>query len=362
MKKAWILFVLVFLAHWVFAEDTDDTVYRSINDAIKSFVREMSEVLPASLVAVVSMETSDAEISKDIIRRINVAVTKTKKQQRIEREESRLADIYKELNFQASDKVDQKSAQSIGEMLGVQFVIYGSYKETGNGLFELEIVAAGVNTAAIFWEDIKKGRVKSSISIPDWNLSLGLRAGGSARFYALSNDIQGEADAGGAFEGGFQVGALFGIIPNLPNLEIGLQTELLFSGDTVKYSGNDGAGDFSASFTGYTLAIPLLAKVSYRLGDFVFPLFLGPVFNIPLGDTKYSSGDISGSYTASPLPAGFTVGIAPGLKLGPGTLFADIRFTGDFKNTAVNDGAGTLEIYRRNALSFSLGYEIGIRN
>jgi hypothetical protein len=185
----------------------------------------------------------------------------------------------------------------------------------------------------------------------------GARLGGSPRFYGLSPDVgPGTAKAGGAFEialhGSFYLLNRFGV-------EAGLQTELWFGTDTVSYTGTDDGGDFTASFTSSTLEIPLLAKLWYRMSNkFVISLFTGPYFSIPLGELEYDNGSGTDSYKAN-IPAGWLIGIAPGIRLGPGTLFADIRYGGDFGKTSISDSKGVLSVYSRNMASFTLGYEFG---
>jgi hypothetical protein len=185
----------------------------------------------------------------------------------------------------------------------------------------------------------------------------GLRLGASPRFYGLSQDIGGgQAETGVSFETALQVSAYllsrFGI-------EAALQTELWFDTDTVSYSGSDDRGDFTASFASSVLEIPLLAKLSYRSSNrFVVSLFTGPYFSIPLGKLEYTSGGGTNSYNFN-VPAGWLVGVAPGIRLGSGTLFADIRYGGDFGKTSISDDKGVLSVYSRAMLSFTLGYELG---
>ena len=191
----------------------------------------------------------------------------------------------------------------------------------------------------------------------DSRLYAGLRLGVSPRFYGLSKDISsGSAETGASFEAALQVSVyLFSLF----NIEAGLQTELLFSMDTVSYSGTDSGGAFTASFTSSVPEIPLLIKALYRpSGRFAVSLFTGPYFSIPLGKLEYASGDGTDSYNFN-VPAGWLVGVAPGIRLGPGALFADIRYGGDFGNTSISDNNGVLSVYSRNIVSFTLGYELG---
>jgi hypothetical protein len=269
--------------------------------------------------------------------------------------------VYDELDFQTSRSVDQKTAQKIGKILGVEFVIYGSYRPQNEDIFALYLCVANVETGAVPWEDIK--RVRREINLfrsdawEDSRIYLGLRFGVSPRFYGISADIpSGSADTGFSPEGAFQVSVY---ILSIFAFEVHAGMEVFFGVDTVSYSGKDGQGDFTASFTSSVLEIPLLAKVSYRMGDrFIFSFFTGPYFPISLGNMEYASGGGRDSYRFH-TPVGWLVGITPGIHLGPGTLSADIRYCGDIGNTSISDGGGTLQVYSRGRVSFALGYELG---
>jgi hypothetical protein len=189
-------------------------------------------------------------------------------------------------------------------------------------------------------------------------LSLGLRFGASPRFYELSEDIpSGVPDRDFFFEGAFQAGVyLFSFL----SIETGLRTEAIFVMDTVSYAGKDGKGDFTASFRSSTLEIPLLLTLSRRFSRrFVLSLFAGPSFSVPLGKLDYASDGGRESWEFR-VPPGWLAGLAPGFRLGPGTLFADIRYRGDIGNTSVRDGGGALSVYSRARVSFALGYEFGL--
>jgi hypothetical protein len=107
-----------------------------------------------------------------------------------------------------------------------------------------------------------------------------------------------------------------------------------------------------------TLTLPLAAKFVYRPSRFVIQGYLGPYLNIPMGQLTVKHRN--GSYTADMnYSAGFMVGAGLGIKLGPGALMGDIRYTGDFGALTIEHN-GEKEVTRRSKLSFSLGYEIGI--
>jgi hypothetical protein len=56
---------------------------------------------------------------------------------------------------------------------------------------------------------------------------------------------------------------------------------------------------------------------------------------------------------------GFVAGGSIGIKAGPGILFTDIRYWGDFSAAKIDGSGFSMEVYRRSMLSFGIGYEIG---
>jgi hypothetical protein len=217
------------------------------------------------------------------------------------------------------------------------------------------------------------------IEIPDsdaWKykrLYLGLRGGLSSRFYKtpwvdpyVANDTQRFT-----FEAGMQIAV------SLADF-FDIQAELLFTRDTVPFRGFDHQYDpvtdgtnlveFSETFESLSLMIPLLLKFSFKPGPFLVAPFGGAYFTLPLGKMNGSGGAPAfdtipaskrGAYDASlNLPVGFTVGFSFGVKLGPGLLFTDIRYSQDIGATNI-DASNGVRSYNRNMASFTLGYLIG---
>jgi len=68
----------------------------------------------------------------------------------------------------------------------------------------------------------------------------------------------------------------------------------------------------------------------------------------------------NGSYSANfSLMSGFMAGGGFGIKLGPGSIIADIRYATDFSNVIINYN-GTRDVSHRNKVYFALGYEFGL--
>jgi hypothetical protein len=144
----------------------------------------------------------------------------------------------------------------------------------------------------------------------------------------------------------------------LPYLSV--QAEGIFTTDYApftyidKQSSNDTVLR-SAPFTSVSLMFPVMVKGTVKK-EFAFAsAFAGISINAPLGEMKNDryGGGPSFSYK---VPLGYTAGINLGMKAGPGNIFLDIRWSGDFSDTL---GSKEELLYRRSMLSIGLGYEFG---
>jgi hypothetical protein len=171
----------------------------------------------------------------------------------------------------------------------------------------------------------------------------GIRAGISPHWYQLNAVSYLEADTHIAFEfalsGEFQIAKLFA-----------LQTEIMYSSDTVTAKGDGIDATLSAS----ALTIPVLAKLTHRPGNFYLAAFAGPYFTIPLGQIEVNRNGKTETYSYT-APIGLTGGANAGVKLGPGILFLDLRYSADLDYLWADGSAH----YRRDMFSASLGYNYG---
>ncbi|MDR1948921.1 MAG: hypothetical protein LBQ38_06000 [Spirochaetaceae bacterium] len=178
-------------------------------------------------------------------------------------------------------------------------------------------------------------------------LYLGLRGGGSWRPYAegdksLFTDM---ADQAFSWEGAFQVS-----VHPLPLLA--LQGEAIFTQDRLSNGG--------VKISSYSMMFPLLLRFNIRKGDITLAPLGGVYFILPIGDMKFSAaGASSSSSWTHSVPLGYTLGLSTGVKLGPGNLFLDLRYSGDLSAAKLDNAAGS-KLYTRSLVSFTLGYEIGI--
>jgi hypothetical protein len=217
----------------------------------------------------------------------------------------------------------------------------------------------GVFTADVRQDNVLKGLEEAgnadgeSVQPDEWKnkrFYLGARVG-------LAQGIYGSA--GGLFPsstsltGGLSFDAgLYGAVSVLDIFEI--QAEALVSGNSF-----DIARDSNFKAVAYTsLEIPLLAKLVWRPSIFMVQGYGGIAVSVPLGrlTIKQSNNTITADYGVMP---GFVLGGGGGIKLGPGVLLGDIRYSGDFSALTANVRGNSYEISRRSRVSFSLGYEIG---
>jgi hypothetical protein len=218
------------------------------------------------------------------------------------------------------------------------------------------------------------GLIYSQNNISENWLYLGARLGGSMHFYEPSDDYFGNSgvslDNSGSFDGAIQISFQ-------PIHFFAIQTELIFTKDrtNVSETGYMQSGSnyyrvkITETFDTNILTIPILAKLTYRPNNFYIAGLAGIYFNVPLGEAELTadielldynySDSVSENFTFETSP-GFMVGGIFGIKIGPGTLFADIRYGMDFNDTKINFEQITASVYKRNIIHFSLGYEIGL--
>ncbi|MDR2746374.1 MAG: PorT family protein [Treponema sp.] len=186
---------------------------------------------------------------------------------------------------------------------------------------------------------------------PDPGFTLGFRFGISPRWYISPGEQSAGAQAlvvEGGVSGSFRLNPL-----------LALQLELIMTGDTVVYRGLSAADEiYNVKYSSLSLMIPLLLRMNFRPGLARLSPLAGLYVVFPLGDARYhrSTGASTQSYSYSfTVPLGFTLGFEAAIKLGPGEVFTDLRYNGDFGRVNINDPDKTK--YKRHVFSITLGYE-----
>lgn len=160
---------------------------------------------------------------------------------------------------------------------------------------------------------------------------------------------------------------------NMPFLSsLGIQTGLdVLANNGYKVNGTFTLGSVENSSTvtaTYTsLELPILVTYDIGLGPVTLTLLLGPNISFPINKMKVTT---SNTITDSPKTNewniankaifGITGGVAVALRLGPGSLVTDIRYTNDFTPVkgGEKDSENPIDLFTRRALALSLGYQI----
>ncbi|MDR0450779.1 MAG: hypothetical protein LBH26_05910 [Treponema sp.] len=206
--------------------------------------------------------------------------------------------------------------------------------------------------------------------LDNW-LYLGLRAGGSFRFYTLpelTKDYYFNSPLDFTYEASFQVAFKF-----LPFMSV--QAEAVFTQDSAKFQGPEyhqsASGEswhifYTDRYSSMSLLFPVTIKFPLVFDPYIISPFGGVYMALPLGKMRLDSNiatrkigefdyDLNGYF-------GLTAGVDLGIRVGPGILFLDARYSSDLGETIVRIDDGSIVSYRRAMLSFSLGYELALLN
>jgi hypothetical protein len=200
-------------------------------------------------------------------------------------------------------------------------------------------------------------------------LYVGLRGGGSFRFYTLSESAKDYHSAGSndfSYEGSIQAACKF-----LPFMSV--QAEVVFTQDRAKFQGSGYYNDpnntswqifYTDNYTSTSFLFPLTVKFPLVFDPYIISPFGGAYVTLPLGRITRDSniavrntGDFDHNLTGY---FGLTAGVDLGMKLGPGIFFLDLRYGSDLGETLISLGEGNTVRYRRAMLSISVGYELAL--
>jgi TolB-like protein len=359
IKKPVLLGLLVFLPCFLSAQAAV-TIDTALSKAADYFTGLMPE---GSKLAVLNIKSENTAISNYVLEELSALIVNGRKLVVVDR--SNLDLIRQEENFHLSGEVSDESAQRIGQKLGAQTIISGSMDLIGN-YYRLRVRALEVETARIqgvFTTDVRRNNTLiqveragntggGTIQPDEWNnkrFYLGARVGLVQGMYGSAGDL---FPASTTLTGGLSFDAgLYGAVSVFGLFEI--QAEALVSGNNFDIA--RGTNFKSVAYT--SLEIPFLAKLVWRPSIFMVQGYGGIAVSIPLGQVtvKHSNGTLFADYGVVP---GFVVGGGGGIKLGPGVLLGDIRYTGDFDALTANI-SGNRKISQRSRVSFALSYEIG---
>jgi len=344
----------------------------TIDEAIRQVSGYFTGILPhGSSVAILNIESSNFNISDHVIEELSAQLVNCQLFVIVDRH--KLEMIRQEEQFQLSGEVSDETAQRVGQKIGAQIIISGSFVHIGNQ-YRLRIKAITVETAQIQGQilpiSVKMDKVLKGLeqeadesgnkdfhnALHDKNrLYLGARGGLALGFYDNGGGLADRTlypsqtiNGNPSYNVSLYIAApIWGLLA--------MQAEALITKDTFElFSGN--ASIRTVSYN--SLMIPVLAKLVYRPSIFTVQGFAGAYWSPSLGQMEVKHGNGSYATKFSSFVFGFTAGGGLGIKLGPGNVMADIRYAGDFNNVTTN--SENKNISRRNKLLFALGYEIGL--
>jgi hypothetical protein len=190
---------------------------------------------------------------------------------------------------------------------------------------------------------------------------LGARTGPALGIYTPSGDTA--FTGGDTYNGSLSVGlqASLQIVP-----AFSIQAEAVFTWDKAskwQYTFNPDRVDldrYTRTFSGFSLQFPIMAKLNFYPGKFRISPFFGAYILLPIGEMKTGSPideEESVPYSHSP-PLGLLGGLSAGFPLGPGMIFADLRYAADLAEPELKGGR-EIDTYRRHNMILSFGYEFG---
>jgi hypothetical protein len=184
--------------------------------------------------------------------------------------------------------------------------------------------------------------------------SVGARFGGAIPSYEAGEDLKNVAsgvsvDLEGSFGFIFALQAAYNFTPM-----IGIQLEGIYNSDNIDL---EVAGVKVGTLEASSLLIPVLLRVGTTVGpEIQIGGLAGPYFTIPLGDGKLAitgMGSLEGEWTGS---MGLMLGGFVGKKMGPGTVFADLRYGFDFSDTKFDYAGTEMKALKKSSFQLSAGY------
>ena len=143
MKRIVLLIALVIVSGLCYAQLSVTTLDRGINDTVVYLENRLQN---GAKVIILNMNTSQTDLSDYIIDELAAYMVNNSKLTVIDRRNLEM--IRRELNFQMSGEVSDETAQSIGRILGAQYIISGSLVSLGD-VHRLRVQALAVETAEI---------------------------------------------------------------------------------------------------------------------------------------------------------------------------------------------------------------------
>jgi TolB-like protein len=366
------------------------------DEALQNMLTYLADrISSGSTVAVLSFQSEYPNLSEYVIDEITSGLVNTDLYTVVDRRSLEL--LAQEMAFQLSGEVSDETALAIGRRLGAQMVISGAVSYLGE-FYRLRVQAIEVETARIQGSQtitIQPNRLLANLTGIPWaapaepvyvppvaaapeqttpepaaptrpparrsnapRFNLGWR-GGYARYGYEPSEFWDSEFLPWEYYPVHTSAVDFSALMSLQIFDFfAVQTEAAFiAGDTFATHGAPWY-PYYVKFSYSAITVPLLGKITLRPGSFLLAGFGGVYITIPVTAMTFTVYDTGYSYNIKP-PLGYIAGGNIGIKLGPGTLFLDIRYTADFDAVNIYGDWGERRMYKRNMASYSLGYEFG---
>jgi TolB-like protein len=230
----------------------------SLDESIDKAQQEIEGKLPGGTkIVVLNFTSPSARFSEYVLEELTARLVNSGELLVVDRQNLDL--IQKEMDFQFSGEVSDDSMQSIGQKLGAQSIVSGSFAEVGEG-YRLRFRTLSVETAAIQVltnANVKNDKQMSSMFTSETNIGLQWTSkekwGKGAMNMAFGLGSFGMKDwVGGAIIGGAELVGVILIIAGV-TYEVGPSTTWDGTGNTSSTGGKKGS--LGLFFPGVALAV-----------------------------------------------------------------------------------------------------------
>ena len=189
--------------------------------------------------------------------------------------------------------------------------------------------------------------------------AIGARAIGIMPFYTPGSDfIASIGTASVDFKGGIGFGFAAQASFNFISL-LGVQAEVIYNSDNIDISGtNMGSQIRGGTIKTTSLLIPVLVRVGLPVGPVQLTAVAGPYYTLALGDMELAPTGLAREKIDWEGSLGAMGGAIVGFRIGPGALFADVRYAYDFGEVIAKEGSETEGVYQKGAIHCGIGYAL----
>ena len=290
---------------------------QSLDEAIVAAVVRIDRSLPADTkIAIISFSSPTETLNEYIVDELNGNLLRNRRVIPVLPDQNQLNYIQRELRFNTAGEIEIESAQNIGQMLGVEYIITGSLEQYIGNEYRLLLKAYDTEYARL--------QTQYSASLNSRNdHQLSILLGSAVQNFARNLDDNSWKNKRIYLGGGFGYGnsTFFGDYYGnyIDNLFTAVFTSDIVLTNFLSIGVSLGLGswwmDYNDEFY-FGLSLPLVAKFGGKFSIVELTGNLGYTFGL----AGINSTDVV------PYASGFTLGGTVGIKAGDGNVFLDLNF------------------------------------